>query len=183
MTRPYLPFLLLLACGAHAPVAPTAPAPVAPVAVTASATPAPASLPAPHAALVALLLGSWRGNADTPFGEMRFGLDFVLEPDGAVHARLATGPEAYLDFRFHRDRPDGLWLLRFEGALPGLGVQTHTLKPAGALDGVPQWVSEDPSYIVVTIDLDGDALAWSNRVRGEDHATFQLRRVPGVSSR
>lgn len=165
MTRLAAPILLALSACAH-------PVPVA-------APPAPG----PHAAVVADLVGAWAGEADTPFGPTPFAIEFVREPDGDVHGRAAQGPDMYLDFRFERD--GARWLLREEGALPRVGVQTHVLAPVAAGGAGARWVTADPAYLAVTIGVDGDALSFVTTLRGADHAAFRLRRIAreGVSSR
>ena len=130
-----------------------------------------------HARVVENLVGSWVGTGDTPFGEMPIALAF--ERDGAdIHARMGEA-DMYLDFRFHRE--GDRWLLTEEGKFPGLGVQRHTLEPAG---GDARWATRDGKLLVVTLELRDPALVFTTTLRGEPHATFRLTRAqPAVSSR
>lgn len=123
------------------------------------------------------LVGVWVGKGDTPFGEMPIALEFKREGRD-VHARMGDG-DTYLDFRFHRD--GARWLLTEEGKFPGLGVQRHTLVPAGDA----RWVDrEDAKLLVVTLELREPELVFTTTLRGEPHATFRLARARGqVSSR
>ena len=126
--------------------------------------------PPVHARVVDSLVGSWVGTGDTPFGEMPIALDF--KRDGAdIHARMGDA-DTYLDFRFHRD--GDRWLLTEEGKFPGLGVQRHTLEPAG---NDARWVTRDPKLLVVTLELREPELVFTTILRGEPHATFRLTRA------
>jgi hypothetical protein len=151
--------------------------------VAGCASPAPvAPAPDPHAGVVESLVGAWAGEADTPIGDLPFAIEFVREADGSVHGRAEQGPGMYLDFHFRAD--GGRWVLHEAGELPGAGVQRHVLVPAGADGGAARWTTADPSYLAVTIGVDGDAMSFVTTVRGEDHAAFRLRRrAQGVSSR
>ena len=173
MSKAHLFFLfVVVGCAAAPPVAPVpspspSPSPVAPV-------------PSVHAAVVDGLVGAWAGELDSPFGAFPFEIEFVREPDGSVHGRAEKSPQEYFDFQFRRTAGGG-WQLREEGSLPGVGVQTQVLAPAGDDDGRARWASEG-GHLVVTVEVDGDAMLLAARLRGEDHATFRLRRVQAVSS-
>jgi len=122
----------------------------------------------PGAATVAHITGTWVGMAEgTPLGDMPFALAFARDADGSVHARADDGKGMYLDFRFVQ-RP-GTWVLVEEGAIPSIGVQTHTLTP----DGAAHWRDKD---VDVALDVTGDVLVMATTVRGKPHATFKLKR-------
>lgn len=168
MNRRFLPFLLapLAACGAPEPAPSSAPSQPKP---RASA----------HAAAVADLVGVWAGQASqTPLGPFPMALVFDRTADGAVHARLEADDGMYLDFKFHRE--GDTWLLTEEGFLPGVGKQLHVLVPAG--DGA-QWVDrEDAAALAVDIQVDHEVLRMATRLRGQDHALFELRRLEGEAA-
>jgi len=139
-----------------------------------AAPPAAAVRPDPRAALVASLAGVWKGRAEgTPFGDFPMALDFARRPDGALHARLASGPDFFLDFTFHRR--DGAWLLTEQGALPKVGVQQHTLAPSRA----SAWSDAELDVELATV---GGALIWTTVVRGKPHSVFRLHKVEGAEA-
>jgi hypothetical protein len=124
--------------------------------------------------IVSGLVGAWQGRAEgTPMGDFPMALRFAAEPDGAVHARLDGEGGMYLDFRFHR--AGTTWLLTEQGAIPKLGVQSHTLMPTGP--GV--WSDQD---VRVEVDERGDRVTWSTSVHGRPHAVFHLVRQQSATS-
>ncbi len=154
--------------------------------LSACAGPAPArhadrQPPAPHARAVADLVGVWAGQATrTPFGAFPMALAFDRTADGAVHTRLVGAKGMYLDFRFHRDGQT--WLLTEEGFLPGIGGQKHVLVPVPGGPGT-RWVDrQDAAALAVDIDVDGRTLLFATRLRGEDHARFELARMEGKAA-
>lgn len=157
----------LAACGGSAPAGRANQKPPAP--------------PAAHARAVADLVGVWAGQATrTPLGAFPMALAFDRTADGSVHTRLDGADGMYLDFRFHRDGQT--WLLTEEGFLPGLGVQKHVLVPVQGGPGA-RWVDrEDAAALAVDIDVDGRTLLFSTRLRGKDHARFELGRMEGEAA-
>ncbi|HLL25245.1 MAG TPA: hypothetical protein VK427_24085, partial [Kofleriaceae bacterium] len=124
-----------------------------------ASSPAPAR-PSAHADVVANLIGNWVGTADSPMGAFPFAIAFSRE-GGDVHGRFGNS-EQYLDFRFHQQ--DGQWLLTEEGKLPGVGVQKHTLKPAGP---AARWIDDSGRLLEVTLELREPKLVFSTKLRGE----------------
>jgi hypothetical protein len=171
MNRRLLSFLLapLAACGAPEPSArASAPSPRPP-------------RPSAHAAAVADLVGVWAGQAShTPLGPFPMALVFDRAADGAIHARLDGQDGMYLAFRFHRQGDD--WLLTEEGFLPGVGKQLHVLVPVADGAGA-RWVDrEDAAALALDIQVDRKTLRMATRLRGEDHARFELRRMEGEAA-
>jgi hypothetical protein len=123
----------------------------------------------PHATTIANLVGTWQGVAEgTPYGNFPLRLAFDRRRDGSVHTHLNGGPGMYLDFVFHLQ--GGRWLLTEEGAVPGVGVQRHTLAPMTAGD----WVDGE---LRVALAMTGDALVWTTTNHGKPHAVFRLRKA------
>ncbi len=156
--------------------------------VAACGAPAPAGRstgkpppPALHARAVADLVGVWAGQATrTPLGPFPMALAFDRTADGAVHTRLDGADGMYLDFRFHRDGES--WLLTEEGYLPGLGAQKHVLIPVPGGAGA-RWVDrENAGVLAVDIDVDRRTLRFATRLRGKDHARFELGRMEGKAA-
>lgn len=127
-----------------------------------------------HAAIVAELVGTWSGTAEgTPFGDFPIALAFERRGDGSVQARLDAGDGMYLQFAF---RPHGrAWELAEDGALPGVGVQSHRLLPTGERE----W---SDGALTVALALRDDALEWTTTLRGRPHAVFRLTRARGATS-
>lgn len=149
------------------------------IATAACAEPAapPTAPPSAHQRAATDLVGRWRGQAtETPFGPFPFEIEFAREADDAVHGRLDNGQGMYLDFRFHRDRTG--WALTEEGAIPNVGVQKHTLIPAGdGPDGVRWEVPGKPGYMDVALAVDARAFKMVTRLHGKVHAVFELQRL------
>lgn len=130
-------------------------------------------------ALLRDLRGGWAGQAtSSPEGPMPFVLLFDETPDGGLHARTHRDPESFIDLRFTKD-PDGSWTLVESAGLPGLGVQSHPLIPGTSPEpGVTRFVTADPAFMHVDFRVDGDLLRLDVTLRGEPHASFELRRLP-----
>jgi len=161
MSRAFLVAAVVACSCSSPPRGPVAPAPaVAPAA-------APVAAIDPHATTVDHLAGVWVGKAiGTPYGDFPMAIEFAPVAGGAVHGHLEAAPGNYLDFTFDHDK------LVEEGAVPSLGVQTHTLRPAG-----PDHWRDDT--VDVDLRITGDALVWTTSVRGKTHSRFELARKTG----
>ena len=129
--------------------------------------PAPPVPVDPHVATIDHLVGVWAGQAiGTPFGDFRFGIAFDRKPAGSVHGRLDGAPGMYLDFTFARGA------LVETGAIPSLGVQTHTLAAAAGT----HWHDDT---VDVDLQITGDQLVWTTSIRGTKHSEFRMQRETG----
>ena len=124
------------------------------------------------------LAGAWAGpDNQTPAGRMPFALLFDWQEDGSLRAYMPLNRETFVDLRFHRDGDH--WLLEESGGLAGMGHQAHTLVPAAAPGEVRRWVHpEDAELVTVDFGLTGASLLLKVLVRGEEHAVFQMQRLP-----
>ncbi len=131
--------------------------------------------------LVTALEGGWTGaDNDTPFGKMPFAALFEWQEDGSLYSSSPLNSETYIDLRFARDEA-GRWLLHEEAAMEGLGVQSHSLAPAGvaATAGLCRWVYEpDPDYLAIDLGVVEETLRLDVTLRGRPHVAFRLGRVP-----
>jgi hypothetical protein len=130
-------------------------------------------------ALVSALEGGWEGEDNmTPFGKMGFVLLFDRQADGSLHARSSLNSETYIDLRFSRDEA-GRWILREEAGMEGSGAQAHSLVPAGPHGDMYRWVyEENPGYLTIDVGLEGDTMAMDVTLRGREHVSFRLDRMP-----
>ncbi|MEE8367540.1 MAG: hypothetical protein V3S30_04410 [Thermoanaerobaculia bacterium] len=128
---------------------------------------------------ISSLAGGWTGeNNMTPLGPMPFALLFEWEEDGTLHAHSALNRETYIDLRFAED-DNGNWMLREEAAMEGLGAQTYDLSPVAGPAGSYRWsYQEQPEFLVVDLSVEGDMMSMNVQLRGEDHASFSLERMP-----
>ena len=133
-------------------------------------------------ALVAALEGGWSGEENsTPFGKMPFVLLFDRQEDGSLHARSSLNSETYIDLRFSRDEA-GRWILHEEAGMEGSGAQSYSLVPAGPHGGMHRWIwEEDPGFLTIDVGLDGDTMAMDVMLRGREHVSFRLDRLPEKS--
>lgn len=130
-------------------------------------------------ALISGLEGGWEGEDNqTPFGRMGFVLLFDRQPDGSLHARSSLNSETYVDLRFLRDDV-GRWILREEAGMEGSGVQAYSLVPAGLHEKMYRWVyEENPGFLSIDVGLEGDRMAMDVTLRGREHVSFRLDRMP-----
>ncbi len=176
-------------CGGATPPAAMAPAPAAMAPAPAAMASAPAAMaPAPAApspasadAAVARLLGGWAGAGDSPFGEMPFAALFERQPDGGVRSWLDDGAGSAIDLHLWPS-PDG-WRLREQATLPKLGTQAHTLQLSAAeASGDRARLSfthpERPGFLDIELEISGDQLVLTARLRGAPHVHFTMKRLP-----
>lgn len=125
------------------------------------------------------LEGGWNGRATiTPAGPMPFVFLFDRQEDGSLLARTSRDAGTWIELRLARS--EGAWTLVESAAMPELGVQSHALSPAeDAPEGVVRFVTpENPSFLVVDFTLAGTRLLLDVKLRGEDHARYELDRLP-----
>jgi hypothetical protein len=129
--------------------------------------------------LIAALEGGWEGEDNmTPFGKMDFVLLFDRQPDGSLHARSSLNSETYIDLRFSRD-DSGRWILREEAGMEGSGGQAHSLVPTGRHGDMYRWIYEqNPGYLSIDVGLEGSTMAMDVTLRGREHVSFRLDRMP-----
>lgn len=128
--------------------------------------------------MLARLEGGWYGEDNTtPLGPMSFVLLFDRQADGGLKARTSLNRETYVELEFERGA-DGRWMLREEAGMEGLGVQSYTLAPVGAVAGGQRWVyAENPAYLWVDVGLAEEVLSLDVTLRGEPHVGFELARM------
>lgn len=142
---------------------------------------APAEAAASHDidAWVASLEGGWSGNDNqTPLGRMPFAILFERQEDGSLASHTATNRETFIAMRLFKD-DDGRWLLEESGGMEGLGVRGSTLIPGPSHGEMRRWVSPvDPDDLIVDMAVTDESLFVNVLVRGQEHAQFNLKRVP-----
>ena len=140
---------------------------------------APASLAADDLGdLLARLEGGWYGeNNRSPMGPTDFAMVWTRHEDGSWRSRSVQNRETWIELRFFEQ--DGRWMMRQAASLAGLGEQSSILEPMPA-DGsaMRSWIDPDrPEYLRVDLAVDDERLYMKTMVRGEEHATFNLRRT------
>jgi hypothetical protein len=128
---------------------------------------------------ISTLEGGWHGDDNTtPMGRMDFVLLFERESDGSLHSRTAVNSETWIDLRFRKDA-EGRWLLDESAGMEGLGEQRYTLEPVEAPGDLRRWVwPQDPALLSVEMALVGDRMLMEVKLRGENHARYDLKRLP-----
>jgi hypothetical protein len=132
---------------------------------------------------VSQLAGVWAGTDNkTPFGPMPFALSFERQSDGSLHAHTANQSGLYVDLRFARDE-GGAWRLTEEAAVPGRGMQKHTLAAVTLTKDLLIFRDIDaPDDLQVRIELDAAAMVFQVMWRGHEHVVFHLPRLEGAAA-